>query len=292
MSATFQASKGSIKSRDKIRVSIPENMVFDAMTDEAGAATATRPITPHKEIFACLLNEVQPVNFRELAEIKDDGEKLQKRHYLILSVGQVLDLAARKDWGLCKHEDWVYLFNGAYWSQLEPDDVQTFLGEAAEKMTVDRFDAQHYDFREKLYRQFLSTARLPRPEPPANTVLVNLKNGTLEITPTGARLREFRRGDFLKHQLPFEYLPGAAAPTFHRFLDEVLPDPERKRVLAEFLGYVFVKPSFLKLEKALILYGNGANGKSVFFELKEAYFSVMCKNMKNEAELQKQTKLF
>jgi putative DNA primase/helicase len=38
-------------------------------------------------------------------------------------------------------------------------------------------------------------------------------------------------------------------------------------VLAEFIGYVFVKPKTLKLEKALILFGNGANGKSVFFEI-------------------------
>src|SRR5690606_17922094 len=41
---------------------------------------------------------------------------------------------------------------------------------------------------------------------------------------------------------------------------------------AEFLGYVFIKHGSkrLKEEKALILYGNGANGKSVFFEVVSA----------------------
>jgi putative DNA primase/helicase len=48
-----------------------------------------------------------------------------------------------------------------------------------------------------------------------------------------------------------------------------LPDKERQKVLAEYLGYVFIKhgSNTLKEEKALILYGTGANGKSVFFEV-------------------------
>src|SRR5690606_41567228 len=49
-------------------------------------------------------------------------------------------------------------------------------------------------------------------------------------------------------------------------------DPERQRVLAEYLGFVFIKhgSNALKEEKALILYGTGANGKSVFFEVVNA----------------------
>ena len=49
----------------------------------------------------------------------------------------------------------------------------------------------------------------------------------------------------------------------------MLPDIERQNVLAEFIGFVFIKHNSnrLKEEKALILYGTGANGKSVFFEV-------------------------
>ena len=51
-----------------------------------------------------------------------------------------------------------------------------------------------------------------------------------------------------------------------------MPDVERQRVLAEYLGFVFIKhgSNRLKEEKALILYGTGANGKSVFFEVVNA----------------------
>ncbi len=33
------------------------------------------------------------------------------------------------------------------------------------------------------------------------------------------------------------------------------------------MGYLFIKPAVLKLEKVLLLYGTGANGKSVFFDV-------------------------
>lgn len=48
---------------------------------------------------------------------------------------------------------------------------------------------------------------------------------------------------------------------------EVLPDTDRQKVLAEFLGYIFISIRRLKAEKALLLYGTGANGKSVVYEV-------------------------
>lgn len=243
-------------------------------SDYAGTPSITAPQTenigaPHREILSRLLEIVEPVDFRTLAEM-EDGEKLQKKHYLVIVIEEVLRLAKENNWGLCKNTDFIYLFNGTFWHQLEPEEIQDFLGRAAESMGIDRFDALHYDFRDKLYRQFLTLSHLPKPDPAKDRVCINLQNGTLEITPSGARLREHRREDFLTYVLPFEYNPKAAAPTFERYLNRVLPDLEKQRILAEFLAYVFVRPSFLKLEKALILYGSGANGKSVFFEIVEA----------------------
>ena len=113
---------------------------------------------------------------------------------------------------------------------------------------------------------------MPTPESNKDTVLINLKNGTFEISPQGRKLRPFDRSDFITYQLPFEYNPQAKAPLFEAYLKKVLPDPERQMVLAEYLGFVFIKhgSNALKEEKALILYGTGANGKSVFFEVVNA----------------------
>lgn len=267
----------------------------------------TQPsITPHDKILNQLLSQIEPIDFQALAlpdskEIKTaltglkakakaepDNEALKEqidelkdrlakykvlnKHYLVLSIENVLILANKNLWGLCKNHDFIYLFNGTFWSEIDNETFQKFLGEAAEYQTVPLFDAKLYSFREQLFKQFLATAYLPTPEVNNNTVLINLQNGTFEISTEGTKLRPFDRSDFITYQLPFEYNPDAKAPIFEAYLNRVLPDIERQNVLAEYLGYVFVKhgSKALKEEKALVLYGTGANGKSVFFEIVNA----------------------
>ena len=218
--------------------------------------------------------EGQKTEWEKLKSINKQIErfKITEKHLLILTIENVKKQAELNEWGICKSAGFVYLFNGAYWVKVEEETLQSFLGMAAEKMGVAKFSARFFDFRAKLLKQFFAVSYLPTPEPPENKALLNLKNGTLEVTPEGNKLRPFNREDFLRYQLPFEYNPEAKAPQFKAFLQRVLPDPEAQKVLSEFLGYVFVKTEHLKLEKALLLYGTGANGKSVVFDIVNALF--------------------
>jgi putative DNA primase/helicase len=168
---------------------------------------------------------------------------------------------------MCQNNDFIYLYNGAFWSLVEDNELKMFLGISAEKMGVDQYKAKHFNFRDHLFKQFLALSNLKKPTKSTDTVQINLKNGTFEISPHGTKLRYFDSLDFLTYQLPFDYDPKATAPIFHRYLDKVLPDKQKQDILAEFLGYVFIQPSRLKLEKALLLHGKGANGKSVFYEI-------------------------
>lgn len=253
--------------------------------------------TPHTEILQQLIEQLEPIDFEKQAFPKlqklkyklekkevgsDDAKAIQKqinklklnqKHLLILSVENILKCAEKRRWGLCKNHDFIYLYNGTFWNDIDKEEFQKFLGEASEKIGVAKFDARFFLFREKLFKQFLSTAYLPTSETDKNKVLINLMNGTFEINPKGkTKLRPFDRSDFLTYQLPFEYDPKAKAPMFEAYLNKVLPDEERQKVLAEYLGFVFIKhgSKALKEEKALILYGTGANGKSVFFEIVNA----------------------
>lgn len=193
--------------------------------------------------------------------------KLTKSHYLIICIEQLLKIAISNNWGLCKKNGFIYLYNGSYWSEIDKEQFQSFLGDVALKMGVEKFKGKIFTFKDELFKQFMSDAYLPTPKTKKNSVLINLLNGTFEITPTKRGIRLFERNDFITHQLPFEYDPKATAPQFQKYLNECLPDPDKQKVLAEFCGYIFIKPSVLKLEKMLILYGTGANGKSVFFEI-------------------------
>ncbi len=176
-------------------------------------------------------------------------------------------LAKNNNWGLCKQHDFLYLFNGEYWSLIEEDELKTFLGDAAKKMGLRNVHAQHFNFKDQLCKQFMTAANLPKPEQPKNVININLKNGTFEVTPEGNTLKPFNRSDFMTYQLPFEYDPTAESPLFTAYLDKVLPEKKLQHILAEYLGYIFIHTSTLKLEKTILLYGNGANGKSVFYEI-------------------------
>jgi len=231
------------------------------------------PTTPHSDILHQLILQFEPLDFEEMANPHNaENFKLNNKHYTVLSIEEIIQIAESNRWGLCKNHNFIYLFNGTYWDELDKETFQKFLGMAAEKMGVPTFSARYYRFRKELYEQFLGTAYIEPKPLLANRVLINLKNGTFEISPTGTQLRAFDRSDFLTYQLPFEYNPQAKAPLFEAYLNQVLPDIERQKVLAEYLGFVFIKhgSNRLKEEKALILYGTGANGKSVFFEIVSA----------------------
>lgn len=250
----------------------------------------------HSEILNRLITQFEPLDFEELAfphsielrkklkkldseseEAKHINDLLSKlnlkiKHLLILSVENLQKVATDNNWGLCKNQEFIYLYNSAFWTYLEKEAFQKFLGESSEQMGIAKFTARYYQFREQLLKQFIATEYLPTPEPLKNSVLINLQNGTFEVTAEKSVIRQFNRNDFLTYQLPFEFNPDAQIPIFQAYLDKVLPDIERQKVLAEFLGYVFIKngSKSLKEEKALILYGGGANGKSVFFEIVNA----------------------
>jgi putative DNA primase/helicase len=265
-------------------------------------------ILSHNEILDVLLEQIKPINFKILAfpeiekkqnefiklqkqlyevDVKDrenishlinnlqkelSSYKLNNKHYIVISIENILSVALKNKWNLCKNMDYIYLYNGNYWSSIEKETIQKFLGDASLKQGVEKISSKYYQFREKLFSQFICEAYLPNPIPNNNLVLINLLNGTFEINGKNTRLRPFSSNDFLTYQLPFNYDPSAKAPIFQNYLNTVIPEIEKQNVLAEYLGSIFIKhgSKLLKEEKALILYGTGANGKSVFFEIVNA----------------------
>ena len=214
-----------------------------------------------------LIKDIKHVDFRSYCKLKHDKDKLQKKHFLVSCVEILLDSVNNRGYSLCRKNEFIYLFNSEYWEVVIESNFKDFLGDVALKMGVYKFDAKHHLFKEDLYKQFLSDARLKEVESNSDTTLINLNNGTFEINSEKQILRPFKKSDFLTYQLPFGYSSEANAPQFKNFLNEVLPEPELQDILAEYLGYIFVKNSVLKLEKVLLLFGTGANGKSVLFEI-------------------------
>jgi putative DNA primase/helicase len=224
-------------------------------------------ILNHSEILGRILETIEPVDFRAAAKLAD-AEKLSQKHLLVMCVNELLSKVKAQNFDLARKNDFIFAFNGAYWKEIERELIKDFLGDVASKLSVHALEAQYYKFKNELYNQFLSSAYFKPVEPRSDVVLINLQNGTFEISKDSQIIRAFSPADFLTYQLPFEFDENAECPVFQKYLDKVLPEKELQNIVAEFFGYVFTKG--LKMEKALLLFGSGANGKSVLFDVMNA----------------------
>lgn len=209
---------------------------------------------------------IQPTTLRDAAGIQDDVA-LTEKTMVVIVIDYLVETAKKYGWALARFEDSFYLFSGTHWQKIDPDDLKSFLGKSAVKIGVSYFIAKHYKFREDLQKQFYSAGYFSPPIIDEHETKINLNNGTFILSKAGSYLRDYDQSDFLRYKLPFGYEPTAQCPKFKTYLNRVLPDTEKQQIIAEYLGYVFIRNSVLKLEKSLILYGSGANGKSVLFDI-------------------------
>lgn len=246
---------------------------LDAEIDDLLQKTELDDKKSKSEILKSLIDQCASVNFKaklypNLTKEERSEIKIKRPELKVLIIEEILQHAQKNSWSLCKQGGSCYLYNGAYWETLTDDDVKHFISSCSVKLGVKQVLSKECQFVDDLYKQFLFSAHLQPPTFEPDKVLINLQNGTFEVTTEKQDLRAFNEADFLTHQLPFKYDKTATAPLFRKYLDRVLPDKTAQDVLSEYAGYLFIRHgSGLKFEKCLILHGNGANGKSVFFEV-------------------------
>ncbi|MEO6732311.1 MAG: phage/plasmid primase, P4 family [Ferruginibacter sp.] len=220
----------------------------------------------HQEVLQIILKQLSPISFSEKVDL-EDGQKLKKQHYVVESIDQIFSVAENSNWTMSMKNGYVYIFNGEYWKSFEDQETENFLGEAAQRLGINKYDSRYYPFRSDLLKQLKSSTYFFKPNISGDKVLINLQNGTFEFNNDGFGLKDFEASDFIRYQLPFALNDQAECPKFSAFLDQVLQDKDSQDILSEYIAYVFLKQKRLKLEKCLILYGKGANGKSVFFDI-------------------------
>ena len=215
-----------------------------------------------------LISKIRPIDFKAIA-IQFGELELSQKHLPIVLSEELIEVARQNGWNLIYNLEKTYFFNGAFWTSIEENEVRQLLTNASIKMGVKELDAKLVSFQNTLYTQFTYTANLNRKlnQIDPDNILINLANGTFVFKPRQRYLKSFDNKDFMTYQLDFGYDSAADTPLFNKYLNEVLPDKTAQDVLAEYCGYIFTKNQNMKLEKALLLYGGGANGKSVMFEI-------------------------
>jgi len=256
--------KGTAQSKPAVIEPTPAAAILDT-------APAEPEIVQHTDILKSILDQITPANY--VKSIPPAIKIIDSIRQLAI-VYQILEITKQNDFKICQNNQAIYIFNGCYWKKHNQNEFDKFLIDCCIKAGISNWIAELVQFKEQLSKQFLSTAYLSKPQIDINKVLINLQNGTFEIDKGITSSKSFDHKDFLTYQLNFSFDKNATAPKWQQFLDHVLPDISCQQILAEYIGYVFIRhgAKLLKEERLLILYGTGSNGKGVIFEIMQHLF--------------------
>lgn len=105
---------------------------------------------------------------------------------------------------------------------------------------------------------------------PKNLELINIRNGMLDVNTRELLPHDPKYGSF--QQLPVNYNPDPAKAKWSerwlKFLEEIFPEDKswnKRNLLQQYFGYCLLRDS--RYQRALYLYGTGANGKSTVIDV-------------------------
>lgn len=102
------------------------------------------------------------------------------------------------------------------------------------------------------------------PLPDINPYMIACTNGSIDIR--DKKLREHSPTDFVRNKINTRYDENAYVEVVDEVLDKISAnDPQLRKLLEEMMGYALIPTS--KFQKAFILYGDGANGKSTLLDI-------------------------
>lgn len=172
------------------------------------------------------------------------------------------------------------IYNGKYYEQFPVRWLFSFVGDWLVdycKADVDKY--KHFDtvISESIMDALFDCMLSPR------YTLMCFRNGVvdmkdLQLKPHSSEYEVVKLYDF-------NWNPNAECPVWkaflgvpkyptHKSVTGILPEPSKRAVLQKFLGASFIDRKKVRFEYFLILYGDGANGKSVIKDVLEGIFGV------------------
>lgn len=158
----------------------------------------------------------------------------------------------------------LYQWTGSYWQPVQGD-----AGERDAYRWIVAHERNHATpaNADKAHQAVILWA----PPLPAATqdVVIPCRNGYVHLQSCALTLKSADKGLGLQHVLACDYLPAAAPPAqLERFLAQVLPDPDVRSRVQEYVGYTLISDA--RYQRAQLWLGGGANGKGVLVNIVQA----------------------
>lgn len=148
-------------------------------------------------------------------------------------------------------------YNGKYWERKANETIENYIREELGPYAT----GQKLASISRVIKAAVATDQLFNMKP-----VLNLINGAIEITETEPyfTFRSHSASDFCTYCLSYPYIPDAYSEDWQSFIESVTDgDEKRMSFLQEFAGYILYPDN--RLHKAAALVGEGANGKSIYF---------------------------
>lgn len=202
----------------------------------------------------------------QLLKIKINSVKISKQGYSVLVDKVFKRMVIELGLDLKVYNKEIFFYNKKYWQLISEERFTSFLSDVSVKMGLTELMYEHHTFGNDLIKQF-THKNFSQDIPSGNSTFINLQNGTYKFKNGKGRLFKHDKSDNLHYVLPFDYNPKETCPKYLEYLEYCLPDEDKRKVIQEFIGYVFTPNNVCNLEKCLLLYGEGSNGKSVLYNI-------------------------
>lgn len=192
---------------------------------------------------------------RDLSEIKNKRTRDEQLNCCAIILSDIISSST-----ICVIGENIYRFNGRIYEPVAKMEYKSGLYMVLTEFGVPPVIARQMpDF----IMPFLwRSRRVPKHS------LIAFTNGVFDYE--AGRLQYFDPSLSCTYQVPYEYSKEAGCPIWDAFLQQVLPDETQRMQLQEFIGMIYIDRRKTKIEKALVLIGEGANGKSVIFNVVRA----------------------
>jgi putative DNA primase/helicase len=157
------------------------------------------------------------------------------------------------------YDNEFFLFDGKYYPKQEDDTIEAII----RLMGKGLLRAKHVDEIIRSLRVAIKRNGQPERDPKE---LLCLENCLLNCI-RGVGLPHTDK-EFITYKIGIRYDKDAKCPLWLKTLEEILPDPKTRVLLQKYAGYTLTPD--VTHQKALYMYGLGANGKSVIIDVMQS----------------------
>lgn len=197
--------------------------------------------------------------FEKAKGYKSEFDSVKKKHTQLDRVNKCAETMKRilLECPIYIIENDLYFFNGRLYEPISEKDLSIAIYNTLCELGVGALDAKR--------TPDLAIPILYRKKKEVNPNLIAFQNVIYDVEKNTAH--DFSEDLVTTYGVDYKYDVDAYSMLWQGFLNDILPDFHDQHILQEFVGFCYINRKEISIEKALLVYGKGANGKSVVFDV-------------------------